>query len=80
MKNWSASVIDRYYLDPTIEPLQSGNGDIREAVATSYYIVAHCSRIAVTLSAVSRQSISGHSLRGSKRGIGFVRLHVLLLS
>jgi hypothetical protein len=42
MRVWSASAIDRYYLDPTIEFLQTGDGDMRKPSGPGYYIVPHC--------------------------------------
>ena len=42
MRIWSASAIDRYYLDPTVEFLQAGNHDAGRPAAAGYYIVPHC--------------------------------------
>ena len=42
MRIWSASAIDRYYLDPTIEFLQIRDRDVLKPFGPGYYIVPHC--------------------------------------
>jgi hypothetical protein len=42
MRIWSASAIDRYYLDPTIEFLQIQDRDALKPSGPGYYIVPHC--------------------------------------
>jgi len=41
MRIWSASAIDRYYRDPTIELVQTKNRDHGKSPAAGYYIVPH---------------------------------------
>lgn len=42
MKIWSASAIERYYRDPTIEFLKPGNPSVGKPATAGYYIVPHC--------------------------------------
>ena len=41
-ENLSASAIDRYYLDPTIEFLQIRDRDVLKPSGPGYYIAPHC--------------------------------------